>query len=62
MGPSGQMESFIRNLGTNENYVNLNPKPYKKTKKRQRYRVGPSGPKETFIRKLEAKQQKCKPP
>jgi hypothetical protein len=56
------MESFIRNLGTNENYVNLNPKPYKKRKKRQRYRVGPSGPKETFIRKLEAKQQKCKPP
>ena len=56
MGPSGHMESFIRNLGTNENYVNLNPKPDKKTKK------GPSGPKETFIRKLEAKQQKCKPP
>jgi hypothetical protein len=27
------MESFIRNLGTNENYVNLNPKPYKKRKK-----------------------------
>ena len=33
VGPSGQMESFIRNLGTNENYVNLNPKPYKKRKK-----------------------------
>ena len=57
MGPSGQMESFIRNLGTNENYVNLNPNLIK-NEKRQRYRVGPSGPKETFIRKLEAKQQK----
>ena len=52
VGPSGQMESFIRNLGTNENYVNLNPKPYKKNEKKAALPRGPFWAKGNFYSEI----------